>query len=956
MQKSTKTILSVFIILLAFISLAGCNGTNPGNKAQPSPSPTKDDGFKDFSIIYTSNLQGNALPLMMEQVSTKQPTHHFSQTLEIIDRLKAGNEGVPVLLLDSGNSLVGADDFTRMFNGKPMMDLMKMAGYDAVLLGFDPGIDFNKIKADKPFMIMNDDPKDFSLTTKDIAGHKINIFALKRGMYINYPNVEKMKPMNSIILELNEFIKENKADYNILLCNVFDIDFLTKNLKGIDLIIPGNYHDILKAKEVTLVNGTPVAPFVDSRFDIGKLDIKNEKKIDCRVVPTGGAEQMPSGKVMQVLEPYLEEFNKKYPENYKTVMSTFVGYGTDNMTHSLKSPDESPAANFVTDVMRNATGADIAIINNLAIRKDLRGIISVQRLRDVLYFDNELVTMDLTGEEIEKILSSNAKKGGTIYRFSGVILGINPDKEKVMILDVSHSEDKGLIDKKKTYRVVTIDYLVNSDKMKYESFKNGKNKKFTGLYLNNLILDRLSDDSLISSINRINRTVVDDKLDKDVLSNHYKRNLFKVMQVSTNEGLYKLKSGNLEELSKRLLESEFPVDEIFAAICLFRAGKIQKSKTLFKKLAKKYPESFPLRKIAASFPDENAVAGAAPTGTVRWATFKGDFRRTGRSQYAGGKDGKILWKFRTYHTIQSSPVIGHGGVIYCAAGDGFLYALKPEGAEKWKVKLGKVLLASPTVSKLGVIYVGNDKGIMFAVSHTGKILWKFNAGGWIKSTAAIADNGTVYFGSDSKHLFALNPDGQLKWKVKLGDDVFSSPAIDSDGNIYMGCVDRNFYCITPDGKIKWKFATKGKIYSTPAISDDDTITFGSDDGFVYALTPDGSLKWKLKTGGFVPSSPAVAKDGTVFIGSEDNNLYAIAPDGKVRWKFKTDYEIFGSPVIDREGNVYFGSDDTQFYALTTGGKLMWKIRTGKYIESSPCIAPDGTIYFGSEDGFVYAVK
>lgn len=995
------------ITILFFFVLAGCSPNKPvkpvkpGETAVPSASAVPDPNFKPFSIIYTSNLQGNALPLMMEQVSTHQPVNHFSQTLEIIDRLKKGDESLPVLLVDSGNSLTGADDFTQMFNGKPMMDLMKMAGYSAVLLGDDLGIDFSKIKAEAPFLIMKDGQQDVTFVLKEIGGHKVGIYGAmnvpthyESGVEYEFKPVggkevhsEKTTQSSSPVAQaslpasqpspsepptppstpemaekINQHIKTNGADYNILLCRVNDIDLLSENLQGIDLIIPGKYHDKLKEKDVTLINNIPVAPFVDSRFNLGKIDIKGKNYFETRVVSTGGADQAPLPKVMQILQPYLMKFNEKYPENYKTVLSTFVAYGTDDMVHNLKSPDESPAANFVTDVMRRATGADIAIINNPAVRKDLRGVISISKLRDVLYFDNELVTMDLTGEEIGKILSSNVKKGGTIYRFSGVILGINPEEEKVMV----QCQGK-LIDKKKNYRVVTLDYLANADKTKYEVFRNGKNRRFTGMNLNTLVLDALSISPYLSWSKNFSRTITDDRLNESELSDREK----KILEDSFHASLKPLLASERNPAStgidfyyfrefltasKYLMKSNKPEDKIFLPLCLFRAGKIKESKALFKKLAKKYPDSFPLRKIAASFPDETAVSGDVPAGSVRWATFKADFRRTGRSDYSGGRKGELLWKFRTYHTIQSSPAIGHGGVIYCAAGDGFLYAIKPEGAEKWKVKLGKVLLASPTLSKSGVIYVGNDTGTMFAISHTGKILWEYKAGGWIKSTAAIGDDGTVYFGSDDYNLYALTPKGKLKWRTALGNEVFSSPALDSDGNIYVGSADRNFYCISPSGKVKWKFATKGKIYSSPAIADDGTVYFGSDDSFVYALTPEGSLKWKFKTEGFVPSSPAIGKDGSVFIGSEDNYLHAIAPDGRERWKFRTDYEIFGSPAIDREGNIYFGSDDTHFYALTPGGKLMWKFSTGKYIESSPCIAPDGTIYFGSEDGFVYGVK
>jgi len=941
--------------------------------------------IEPFSIIYTSNLRGNALPSMIEQVSTHQPVHHFSQTMEIIGRLKAG-ESRPVILADSGNCLVGYDDFSFMFNGAPMIDLFKLADYDVVMLGDDRGVDFSKINIEEPFLACGNASKKVSFVTKDMSGLRVAFYGLIEPISpksitgymvkINIPsksesmsndrkserrsisggispdpNISLSRSDSKKVRDINEQIKNTKSDFNILLCRVNDIEKTVKELRGVDLVIPGRYHDTLKSREVTFINNVPVAPFVDSRFNIGKIDIESAKQFKCRIVPAGGADMMPSKKVIKVLQPYILKFRERYPDNYGAALSSGAAFGTEDMIHPLKSADESPTANFIADIIRNATGADITIINNRAIRKDLRGIITISRLREVLIFENELVTMNLTGDEIENILNSNAIKGGTIYRFSGIVLGADPDKGGTMALYQGKPLDKG-----KIYRVATLDYLVNSDKFKYEIFKKGRNRKFTGIVLNNVVLDHLSRYPYITAPPA--RTLTDDAFNEEMLSRFYKNGMKRGEESVNPDLVYGIAEYGRKKYGKALeYFNKLPYPgKFFAAMSLFRMGKTIESKELFTSLSKKYADSFPLRKIAASFPDESPVEGEKPKGSVRWATFKGDYRRTGRSKYSGGSTGDLQWKFRTHHTIQSSPSIGHGGVVYCAAGDGFLYAITPEGMEKWKLKLGKVLLASPTISKHGIIYVGSDKGVMYAISHTGKVVWKYKTGGWIKSTAAIGDDGSIYFGSDDKHFYAFTPKGKLKWKVKLGDEVFSSPAIDADGNTYVGSVDRHLYCISSRGKIKWKFGTKGKIFSTPGIADDGTIYFGSDDSFVYALTPDGGLKWKLKTGGFVPSSPAVGKDGSVYIGSEDGYFYALAPDGRERWKFKTDYEIFGSPVIDREGNIFFGSDDTWFYALTPGGKLLWKFRTGKYIESSPAIGPDGTIYFGADDGFVYAVR
>lgn len=951
-EKKKPFVLSLFLLILIPVIIISIFifFVNPKSRASLKP-------LKPFCLIYTNNLQGTALNLGIRPPSTHYPVHYFSETREIINRLKK-SEDKPVLLIDAGNSLTGYDDFSRMFDGKPMVDLLKMAGFE--MAPADESFDFSKIP-----------PEDKILypVIKNIDGQKIAVYYdfcfPDNPIMINPEHELREKSLK----KLQEALRKNPADFNILVYRRSDIKEAAEKVQNIDLIIPGNYNDALKEKEITVMGKTPAAPFVDSRFALGKVDILSRDEMTCRAVPTGGADPRTPEDILNVLAPYIEKFKKVYPENYAAVMSSAVGYGEESMTHSDGAPWESSTGDFIADLMRGITGADIAIINHQAVRENLQGIISIQKIQDALAFNNEIITMDLTGREIRDILESNAHEGGTFYRVSGIMLGINPEAgektgdkpsaeaspagktkgEPVIILYRGKPLDPG-----KTYRVAAIDYLVNSDKEKYAIFREGKNKKFTGLILNNILMDQLSNDPLIKAPHE--RIIIDDAVDYEML----KKAEFDHLAVPDKSFGEEMATGcsyygkkNYEKALGCFQKS--PSGNFFSALCFIRMGKIREAGEVFRKMAQDEPENPRVQKLAALFPENDKTAEGTPKGEIYWRTFKGDFRRTGRSQFAGAKTGNLRWKFQTHHSIQSSPVIGHGGIIYCASGDGFLYAVSPEGVKKWDVNLGKVLLATPTIAPDGTVYIGSDNGMFYSVSSRGKILWKFETKGWVKSSAALGKDGTIYVGSDDKHLYALSPGGKLKWKLKLGHEVFSSPTIDENGKIIIGCLDRNVYCVSPAGEILWKYALNGKIYSTPAVADDGTIYIGSDDAHLYALTPEGKLRWKFKSGGFIPSSPAVAKDGTIYIGSEDCHVYALTPEGKVKWKFKTGYEIFGSPVIDKNGNIFIGSDDTFLYALTPEGKLIWKYRAVKYIESSPAIAPDGTVYFASDEGFLYAV-
>ena len=68
----------------------------------------------------------------------------------------------------------------------------------------------------------------------------------------------------------------------------------------------------------------------------------------------------------------------------------------------------------IADMIRNFSRADIAIINLLSVRKPLSGIIRGEYVEWALPFANKLVTMDLTGEQIEQPVTDHLLTGGLV--------------------------------------------------------------------------------------------------------------------------------------------------------------------------------------------------------------------------------------------------------------------------------------------------------------------------------------------------------------------------------------------------------------------------------------------------------------------------------------------------------------------------------------------------------------
>ena len=154
--------------------------------------------------------------------------------------------------------------------------------------------------------------------------------------------------------------------------------------------------------------------------------------------------------------------------------------------------------NFVTDGMRaQATlklgkPVNLAIMNGGGIRRDTigEGDLRARDIFELLPFENALVTLDLTGEQVLNLIgvvvtSREAQSGAQITYV------IKADKssqlEAAKLLDQKGRERE--IDPKAIYTVVTIDYLINRGGDRFGVLREGKNTRPLGLTLRDAVMD-----------------------------------------------------------------------------------------------------------------------------------------------------------------------------------------------------------------------------------------------------------------------------------------------------------------------------------------------------------------------------------------------------------------------------------------------------------------------------------
>jgi 2',3'-cyclic-nucleotide 2'-phosphodiesterase (5'-nucleotidase family) len=149
--------------------------------------------------------------------------------------------------------------------------------------------------------------------------------------------------------------------------------------------------------------------------------------------------------------------------------------------------------NFVADGMR-AQGSikigkpvDLAIMNGGGLRRNAisEGELRARDIFELLPFENALVTLDLTGEQVLKMLG--VVVSGREAQ-SGARLTYVTKADKSAALERATLGNKE-IDPKATYTVVTIDYLISVGGDRYAVLREGKNMRPLGITLRDALMD-----------------------------------------------------------------------------------------------------------------------------------------------------------------------------------------------------------------------------------------------------------------------------------------------------------------------------------------------------------------------------------------------------------------------------------------------------------------------------------
>jgi 2',3'-cyclic-nucleotide 2'-phosphodiesterase (5'-nucleotidase family) len=205
---------------------------------------------------------------------------------------------------------------------------------------------------------------------------------------------------------------------------------------GIDVIVGGHSHTRLKEPEI--VDGVLIVQAGSYLTNLGRLDLQVE---DDRVVRYAGrlVELWSDGTFgPDELNALAASYERTLHEKYGRKLGELAG-------PLEKGRGEHDIGNWLADVLREAAGADVGVINSGGIRRSLAaGPVTAMDIQQLLPFANTLVTVDMSGAELRAVVQQNADAGvdgshgilqvsGVAYRYHAADDGKAAVLEQVLV-------------------------------------------------------------------------------------------------------------------------------------------------------------------------------------------------------------------------------------------------------------------------------------------------------------------------------------------------------------------------------------------------------------------------------------------------------------------------------------------------------------------------------------------
>lgn len=453
----------------------------------------------EVKVFHTSDIHGFYFPTTVKG-QTFGGFATFAGYLE--------NQKKPYLLLDSGDYTSGTYE-AKKSKGSYSVDFINELGYNAVTLGNHEN-DFKDdallknnaaIKAD--LLVLNAEDrqtKGYPKNVKpyafyDINGYKIAVIGVGKEFSSESKYIKIKKPRKLLKKAVAE-IKAQNPDAIILLIHDSAQDDkhedsyttvkLTQGL-GIDLVLGGHAHKIIQNKKagntVFAESGTALKGITEVSLT---FDDKTRKLTDVKTeyVLMDNAKIKPSKTMLAFAEARLDKNMEK-----------IIGKAQEDLPNRPGTTNggvDSYLGDLFCDIVKNATGAEIAVINSGAIRTGVQaGDITNRVIEEILPFQNKIMKVKVDGKFLEKLVRKSLKENSSLFQYSGLQVKYSFKNGRVKIIEILVNGKP--LDHSRIYTLAVPDFIAAGNSEGY-LFKKVEDKTvYSDTYLADYFINYIKD-------------------------------------------------------------------------------------------------------------------------------------------------------------------------------------------------------------------------------------------------------------------------------------------------------------------------------------------------------------------------------------------------------------------------------------------------------------------------------
>lgn len=504
---------NVWIIFLSLVLLTACTTEEPTEEdtVQSNEEAEEMEGTESThraTIIHTNDMHGR----MMEQGEDEEELglafihgvyEHFQ------------TESDEVILVDSGDTFHGTTN-VHLSEGEAMVELMNEMGYFAMAAGnheFNYGyerlIELDAL-ADFPILasnVIHEDTEEQILegfAKWEIFGIEIGIIGLvtdETPVRTHPSNVDGLIFENEINVAREQVDKlSDEFDSIILLTHSgYSVDqAIAEEVDGVDLIIEGHSHTAIEKPD--FYEETFIAQAWEHTKGVGviHMDFENGEIVNIEgelITDSEGFE--PNEETQNLVDTIVTEVEAELKEVAGEIDTDLNG------NRESVRVEETNLGNFITDAIRERTGADVAIMNSGGIRDSIsQGEVTHHDVVSVLPFINLVEVQEMDGsvllDALEHSFSTYPEENGGFLQISGmtVVADVSSEPgERVVSVEIAGQP----LDESAVYTVGTNDFLAAGGDG-YDMFTDQEIILSTGELLSEVLITRFENDGEIPEV------------------------------------------------------------------------------------------------------------------------------------------------------------------------------------------------------------------------------------------------------------------------------------------------------------------------------------------------------------------------------------------------------------------------------------------------------------------------